>query len=84
MPSQSQYQIADTQTERQAETDECPSCEGVMLRVSDEFTCLERCLSCDHSRLLGWFSSSGLLVPGRASATRRAGEWAWQPAAQGA
>ena len=87
MSSQNKYHHADAdapEIEGTMETDDCPSCQGLMLKVSDEFVCLERCLSCNRSRLLGWFSVSGLLVPGRESTSLRVGEWAGHLAAQGA
>jgi hypothetical protein len=45
-----------------AEAVDCPSCGEVALLVSSEYVCLERCYSCDHSRLLGWFSNEPLLL----------------------
>ena len=41
----------------------CPSCRGVMLLLTDEYTCLERCVSCQRSSLIAWSSCQPVLRP---------------------
>lgn len=60
--------IAPTQTTTENEDREsgvrpqpCPSCRGLMLVLTDEFTCLERCFSCQRSSLVAWASCQPVL-----------------------
>jgi hypothetical protein len=57
-----------------AESAECQICGGELFVASDEYLCLEQCVTCLHSRLLGWFSNEALLVPG---ATEALGTNSW-------
>jgi hypothetical protein len=41
--------------------DPCPDCQGVMLMLTDEYTCLERCICCQRSALLAWSSCQPVL-----------------------
>jgi hypothetical protein len=52
------------ETDAQVAPTDCLVCGSVMLVLNDEWLCLERCLSCNHSRLLGWFANDPLLLLG--------------------
>jgi hypothetical protein len=62
---------------------ECSFCGGTLLLGSDEYICIERCLSCRHSRVLGWFSNEPLLILGGTNGQRHAA-WASPAPAGGA
>lgn len=70
--------------ETQLSAAECPLCSRGMISTSDEYVCMQRCLFCEYTRVLGWFGDAEpLLVLGGRRSPHGHEIWARQVAAQG-